>query len=89
MQIHVVCDESNKGEIFWAKLEVNDKLMTLLPVRSQLFAEKEDLIMTYEVNQSSMNSPRIVVFCYYLFGDADVAYYTTANALFKTEIKTL
>ena len=36
-----------------------------------------------------MNSPSFIVFYYYLRGDVDVAYYTTTNALYTAEIKTL
>ena len=53
VQIPVALDESNRGEIFWMcalsnmavyaikmmKLEVNGKLVTLQPRRSQLFDE--------------------------------------------------
>ena len=45
--------------------------------------------MKYEVDQSSMNSPSFIVFHYYFVRDVDVAYYTTTNALFNAEIKTL
>ena len=71
------------------KLEVNDKLVKLQPGSSQLFSEKEDFVVKYEVEQSSMNSPNFIVFHYYLEGDVDVAYYTTTNALFNTKIKNL
>ena len=103
MQIPVALDESNGSEIFWmcassnmavyaiemTKLEVNGKLVTLQPVSSQLFSEKEDFIVKYQADQSSMNSPSFIVFHYYLKGDVNVAHYTTINALFNTEIKTL
>ena len=42
-----------------------------------------------KIDQSSINSPSFIVFHYYLVWDVDVAYYTTTNALFNAEIKTL
>ena len=103
VQIAVALDESNESEIFWicasanlaayatevAKLEVNGNMVTLQPASSQLFSEKEDFIMKYEVNQSPMKSPSFIIFHYYHEGDVNVAHYTTTNALFKAEIKTL
>ena len=71
------------------KLEVNGKLVTLQPGRSQCYSAKEDFIMKYEVDQSSMNSPSFIVFHYYLERDLDVAHYTTTNALFNAEMKNL
>ena len=71
------------------KLEVSGKLGTLQTGSTQYFDEKEDLIMKYEVDQSFVYSPSFIVFHYYLMGDVDVAYYTTTNALFNAEIKTL
>ena len=70
------------------KLEVNGKLVTLQQGNSQLFSENEDFIIKYEVNQSSMNSPHFIVVYYYLDKDANVAHYTTTNALLNAEIKT-
>ena len=103
MHIPVALDESNGGELFgicassnmavyaieMMKLEVNSKLVTLQPESSQLFDEKEDLIMKYEVDQNFMNSSSFTVFHYYLRGVVDEAYYTTTNALSNAEIKTL
>ena len=71
MQILVALDESNGGENFSmcassnmavyaieiSKLEVNGNLVMLQPGSSQLFSEKKDFIMKYEVDQSSMDSP--------------------------------
>ena len=68
VQIEVALDELNGGEIFWTnassniavyviemtKHEVNGKLVILWPGSSQLFS-KNDLIMKYEVDKSSMN----------------------------------
>ena len=102
MQIPVALDESNGGKIFWicassnmavyaiemTKLEVSSKLVMLQLGNSQLFDDKEDLIMKYEVNQSFINSPSFIVFHYYLREDVDVACYTTTNALFNAEINT-
>ena len=45
--------------------------------------------MKYVVDQSFMNSPSFIVFHCYLREDVDVAYYTTINALFNADIKTL
>ena len=86
-----MCASSNMTvyAIEMTKLEVNGKLVTLQPGSSELFDEKEDFIMKYEVDQSLMNSPSFIVLHCYLWGDVDVAYYTTANALFNAEIKTL
>ena len=67
------------------KLEVNGNLVTLQPGSSQLFS-KNDLIMKYEVEQSSMNSPSFIVFHYYLEEGLDVAHYITSNAMINTEI---
>ena len=64
MQILVALDESNGGEIFWMcassnmaiyaiemiKFEVNGKLVTLQTASFQLFSEKEDFILKYEVD---------------------------------------
>ena len=100
MQIPIALDESNGGEIFWmcgssnmavyaiemTKLNINGKLVTLQPGSLQLYNEKEDVIMKYEVNQSSMNSPSFIVFHYYLVGYVDMAYYTNTNALFNAEM---
>ena len=64
------------------KLEVNGNLVTLQSGSSQLFSEN-DFIIKYEVDQSSMNLPSIIVLHYYLEGDIDVAHYTTTNAMFN------
>ena len=91
MQIPVVLNESNKGEIFWlcasfnmavyaivtSKLEINGTLLTLQPESSQS-------LLKYEVDQCSMNSLSFIVFHYYFEGAVDVAHYTTTNALFNT-----
>ena len=69
-------------------LEVNDKLITLQPGSSQLFS-KNNVIIKYEVNQTSMNSPSFIVFCHYLKRDVDVAHCTMTHALFNAEIKNL
>ena len=45
--------------------------------------------MKNEINQSFLNLSSLIVIHYYLRGDVDVAYYTTTNAFFYTEIKTL
>ena len=103
VQIPVALNESNGGNIFWmyasasmaiyatemTKLEAKGKLVTLQPGSSQLFSKKNDFTMNNEVNQSSMNKPSLIVFHYFLEGDVDVAHYTTTNALFNVEIKTI
>ena len=71
------------------KLEVNGKLVTLQPGSSQLFDEKEDFIMKYEVNHGFMNSCSFIVFHHDLVGDVNVAYYTMTNALFNVDFKTI
>ena len=77
VQIPVALDESNRGKIFqmfassnmaiyameMTKLEVNDKLVLL--GCSQLF-RKNDVIIKYNVDQSSLNLPNFIVFHYYL-----------------------
>ena len=86
-----MCASSNIAvyAIEMTKLEVNGNLVTQQPGSSQLFDEKEDLIIKYEVDQSLINSPSAIVLHYYLRGDVDVGYYTRTNALFHAEIKTL
>ena len=75
MQIPVALGESNGGEIFWmyvssnmaiyaiemTRLEINGNLITLQPMSSQLFSEKDDFIMKYEVDQSSINSQSSII----------------------------
>ena len=85
MQSPVILDKRNGGEIFWmcasanmafyaiemTKHEVNGNLVTLQPVCSQLFGGN-DLIIKYDAEQTSMNSPSFIVFHYYLDRDVDV-----------------
>ena len=75
MQVPIALDDNNGGELFWmctsadmttytiemTKLEVNCNLVTLQPGSFQLFSEN-DLIMRYEVEQSSINSPSFIIF---------------------------
>ena len=70
VQIQVALDQSNGGEIFWmcalfnmtiyamkmTKLEVNGNMVMLQPGSSQHFCEKDDFIMKYEFDQSSVKS---------------------------------
>ena len=49
-----------------AKLEVNGTHVRLQPGSSQLFNEKEDFIMKYEIDQSSMKSSNFIVFHFIL-----------------------
>ena len=67
---------------------MNGNLVALQPNSSQHFSES-DLIIKYEVEKSSTNSPSFIVFHYYLEGDVDVAHYTTKNAYFNAEITVL
>ena len=97
-----ILNKSNVGEMIWictsanifiyvlemTELEINDNLVTLQPGSSQLFSEN-DLIMKYEVDQTSINSTIFFVFQYYLKGDVDVAHNTMTNALFNAKIKML
>ena len=100
LQVPVTLD--GIGEIFWVSasvnmavyaiemtpLEVNGNLDALQPDRFPLFCEN-DVIMKYEVEQSSIDSLSFIVFYYYLEKDADTTHYTTSNASFHAGIKML
>ena len=68
------------------KQEGNGNLVMLQPRSVPFFSEKDDFIVKYEVDQSSINSPSFMFIHYYFEGDIDEANSTTMNALINEEI---
>ena len=102
VQLLAALDGTYGDKIFWmyasaniaiyaiemTELEVHGNLITLQQSNFQLFS-KNDVIIKYEVKQSSIHSIISIFFHYYLQRDVDVAHCITTNALFSAEIEML